>query len=100
MNKIVRIGMDWAGRVALTGLVLGSLASSTLAGPPSFKQIFKKKEAASQAASSLMLTAEHGPWLIMAHTFQGEERREARHRPGQRTPQQLWTASVHLSQDL
>lgn len=72
MNKIVRIGMDWAGRVALTGLVLGSLASATLAGPPSFKQIFKKKEAASQAASSLMLTAEHGPWLIMAHTFQGE----------------------------
>ncbi len=66
------------GKRILVGLIacacLGTIVPEVQAEPPMFKNIFKRKTNNSQAMDgSMTLQAEHGPWLIIAYTTQGED---------------------------
>ncbi len=62
----------WIRRFVFAGTLSAIASSSLFAGPPSITQLFKKREKPASGSNSNMLAAEHGPWLIMAYTFQGE----------------------------
>ena len=58
----------------LAGVCLWTAATDVQADPPMFKNIFKRKANSANALdSSMTLQPEHGPWLIIAHTMQGDD---------------------------
>ncbi len=61
--------------IAMMGLLMVSVVTQTWAAPPSLVNLFTRRSVDADPNKSYVLTEEHGPWLILAACFGGDEGR-------------------------